>query len=228
MTPTLRPLLAVTLLAMTTSCLEPAKLQPESDLTVLSAGRLQASESAPALPIFVLRLARDELALSTADRAGVAMIVEDAEFQARTLDRARAAFFEILARSVERGSVDENAVAIYTEQMAWAAGMVGPYFAYGLNQLFDVLTPDQRVTLGVLAKQHYPVWAQAWTVTDRAPPRWLDGFPRRDFAELETTLVSTARTWADRSAANVRARLPRLDAGQRVALARSLRAGVLE
>jgi len=208
-------------------CLAPATLREQSGTAALEAARLQASEAAPALPIYVLRLAHDELSLSVADRAAVAMIIDDAEFHARTLDRSRAAFLEVLARGVDAGSMNENVLPIYTDQISWASGMVGPYLAYALGQLHDLLPPEQRVQLVAITKQHYPLWARAWAASSE-PPRWVDGFARRDFTDLVPDLIGAGQRWAERSAAHVRTVLPTLEPAQRAALARSLRFGTVE
>jgi Spy/CpxP family protein refolding chaperone len=196
--------------------------------TSLDAARIHASAAAPSLPILVLRTSRDEIDLGEAERANVAMIVSVAELDARTLDRARAALLEGLARGVEAGEFDRVLVSLLTDQMAWAAKEVAPRLQRDLDQLSDLLTPEQRRAVIERVRVKLPSWAQTWAAD--GSPRWLDtwaeGVATR--AELADDLAQTSRKWAEKSAANVRAALPHLDAAQKRALAASLRTGASE
>lgn len=207
--------------------------------TSLTSARMQASTAAPSLPILVARTARDDIGLTDAERANVSMIVDTAELDARTLDRARAALLEGLARGVDANDFDDTLLALLTEQMSWAAAEVAPRLQRAMDQLHDVLTPEQRLALVERVSAKLPSWAPVWAAEPRH--RWLDTWAEgelgreplsRDLGparpELSDDLVRTSRTWAEKSVANVRAKLPHLDPAQRRALAASLRTGLPE
>lgn len=190
----------------------------------LTSAREHASSAAPSLPILVLRTARDELALAPVDRANVAMIVDVAELDVRTLDRARAALLEGLAISVDEGRYDEVRIAILIEQMEWAAGEVAPKLRRGLEQLYEMLTPEQRQEVRERVEAKLPSWAPVWATDTKH--RWLEAWPERELPDFAGDLARTSRAWGQASADRVRVALPRLDAAQRRALAASLRTGV--
>jgi hypothetical protein len=194
----------------------------------LTAAQMHASTAAPCLPILVVRTARDEIDLGEGERANVAMIVSVAELDARTLDRSRAALLEGLARGVDAGHLDNVLISLLTDQLPWAANEVTPRLQRDLDQLSDLLTPEQRRDVVARVRTKLPNWAQTWAAD--ASPRWLDtwaeGVATR--GELAGDLAQTSRTWAEKSVANVRAALPHLDAAQKRALAASLRTGATE
>jgi hypothetical protein len=207
--------------------LESARNDAASPASLTSA-QVHASAAAPCLPILVLRTARDEIDLGEAERANVSMIVSVAELDARTLNRSRAALLEGLARGVEAGHLDDVLISLLTDQMPWAATEVAPRLQRDLDQLSDLLTPEQRRAVIERVRVKLPSWAQTWAAD--GSPRWLDtwaeGVATR--AELADDLAQTSRKWAEKSAANVRAALPHLDAAQKRALAASLRTGASE
>jgi hypothetical protein len=192
--------------------------------TSLTSAQVHASTSAPCLPILVLRTARDELELPDVDRTNVAMVVGVAELDARTIDRARAALLEGLARSVEAGAIDDSLLAVLVEQMAWAAEEVAPRLARALDHLYLLLTPEQRAALVARVEAKLPNWSQTWAAGTMRH-RWLEEWPDRQLPEFTADLTRTSQTWAEKSVANVRTRLPRLDPAERRALAASLRTG---
>ncbi|MBX3232539.1 MAG: hypothetical protein KIT84_16310 [Labilithrix sp.] len=192
----------------------------------LMAAKVHASSAAPVLPIVMLRTARDELGLDDASRANVAMIVHEAEFKSHVIVHARAAFLEILAQSVEEGRVDEVEVAIFSDQVSWAMEESSRPLRAAMLQLYDALTEEQRALLVQKMAEKTALWAPTWAASREH--RWLSGFERGDLADFGGDLVRTGRGWADKSAANVRKNLPRLDPAARRALAASLRIGHFE
>lgn len=224
MNATVRGTVAALLLAGAAGCLLASGRDRERPSTTsLTAARLHASAVAPPLPVFVLRVARDDLALAPVDRANVAMIAENAQAHARTLYRARAAFLEVLARSADHGEMDENYVAVLTQQMGWASAEVAPRLRVSIQRLHDVLSTEQRTRLVATVRSRLPEWGAIWA--SDGPHRWLDGFPTNELFDFEGDLTRTSTVWAVTTAADVREALPELEPSARHALALSLRQG---
>lgn len=193
----------------------------------LTGARVQASTVAPSLPILVLRTARDEMILLETDRSNIAMVTAVAELDARTLDRARAAMLEGLARDVEAGAMDASRDAMLVEQMSWAAGEAAPRLARALDELSLLLTPTQRRTLVARVRGRIPTWSLGWA--DEGEHAWLEAWVDGRLGKLSdftADLERTSRRWAEKCVAHVREELPRLDAEQRRALAAAVRTAI--
>lgn len=133
-----------------------------------------------------IAMSLDSLGTSPEEDATLAKIQADIRAKLQPAHDAEKNLMLTLADGVAAGNIDQGKVDAAVSQVSSAAAGVHDAVAASLNQLHDVLTPEQRAALVDKVEAHLHVWREANS----------DGQPTKDsregrLAELQRSLALT-------------------------------------
>lgn len=204
--------------------------------TTVTAAALESRN--PPLPLFVIRVARNELTLDATQSRELESLVREADVAVRPIDEARIVFLESLAGSVEEGRYRTVGADAAADSVVRATEQAAVSLASVMQRLHSALNSRQRAVLVQLVRERIESWAPSWgahssgeTVSDGH--RWVTALATESFdssaaGELGRDITGTARGWTALLERRVAADLPSLDAAARRKLVVQLRTDSLK